>query len=159
AARHQRRRRQLARRRDRRPSELSRRPHRDAVRAGGGRAADARHPRHRPSREGDRSRAAVARRSARALSRRGLAPEAREGWMRAVQRRWLVALALLVYGIALCVRRSGDFDGYLQVGGLILSGGHAYYEPPVGLNTWPPFFSVFCVPLALLAKVTPYLAR
>lgn len=79
--------------------------------------------------------------------------------MTAVQRRWLVALALVIYGVALCVRRSGDFDGYLQVGGLILSGGHAYYEPPVGLNTWPPFFSVFCVPLALLARVTPYLAR
>jgi len=79
--------------------------------------------------------------------------------MTAAQRRWLIALALVVYGITLCARRSGDFDGYLQVGGLILSGGHAYYEPPVGLNTWPPFFSVFCVPLALLAKVTPYLAR
>jgi len=79
--------------------------------------------------------------------------------MTAQQRRGLVALALLVYGITLCVRRSGDFDGYLQVGGLILSGGHAYYEPPVGLNTWPPFFSLFCVPLALLARVTPYLAR
>jgi hypothetical protein len=74
-------------------------------------------------------------------------------------RRWLVATALVVYGITLCVRRSGDFDGYLQVGGLILSGGHPYWEPPPGLNTWPPFFSVFCVPLALLAKVTPYLAR
>jgi hypothetical protein len=79
--------------------------------------------------------------------------------MTAEHRRWLVATALVVYGISLCVRRSGDFDGYLEVGGLILSGGHPYWDPPPGLNTWPPFFSVFCVPLAVLAKATPYLAR
>lgn len=74
-------------------------------------------------------------------------------------RPWLVWAAAAVLVVVLSGRRSGDFDGYLAVGDLMLTGGHPYRDTPPGLNTWPPFFSLFCVPLALLARVTPLLAR
>lgn len=76
-------------------------------------------------------------------------------------RRWLLR-GLLVYavvGFCVWIRRPGDFAGYLFVGDLVLSGRHIYLDAPVGMNTWPPFFSLFCVPLAVLAAPTPYLAR
>jgi hypothetical protein len=74
-------------------------------------------------------------------------------------RPWLVWAAVAGFGLALCCRRSGDFDGYLAVGNLILTGGNPYRDTPPGLNTWPPLFSVFCVPLALLARIAPLLAQ
>ncbi len=76
-------------------------------------------------------------------------------------RRWLLR-ALLVYaaaGFVVWIQRPGDFSGYLAVGDLVLSGRHIYLDPAAGMNTWPPFFSLLCVPLALLAAPTPYLAR
>jgi alpha-1,2-mannosyltransferase len=57
------------------------------------------------------------------------------------------------------VRRPGDFAGYLLVGELVLEGRHIYADAPPGINTWPPFFALFCVPLALLATPGPALAR
>jgi alpha-1,2-mannosyltransferase len=53
----------------------------------------------------------------------------------------------------------GDFGSYLLVGNLALEGRHIYDDAGEGVNTWPPFFSVLCIPLALLARPTPYLAR
>jgi len=73
-----------------------------------------------------------------------------------------VLLALLVYaaaGLTLYVRAPEDFGGYVAVGDLVLNGGHTYADAPPGINTWPPFFSLLCVPLALLSRPTPYLAR
>ena len=75
-------------------------------------------------------------------------------WLTAPQgRRWIL-YALLVYaGVGFCVwiQRPGDFAGYVMAGNLVLSGGHIYLDAPPGMNTWPPFFSILCVPLALLA--------
>jgi alpha-1,2-mannosyltransferase len=71
----------------------------------------------------------------------------------------LLVLAFVVGGSISWIRRPGDFAGYVLVGDLVLSGQHIYRDSPPGLNTWPPFFSLLCVPLALLARPTPYLAR
>jgi hypothetical protein len=76
--------------------------------------------------------------------------------------RRLVLGALLVagaVGFVVWIRRPGDFAGYLLVGNLVLEGRHIYLDAPPRINTWPPFFSLLCVPLALLAMPTPYLAR
>jgi glycosyl transferase family 87 len=69
--------------------------------------------------------------------------------------RWgLVAYAVI--GALIWIRRPGDFSGYLMIGDLVMHGGDIYYQTP---NTWPPFFSMLCVPLALLAVPAPELAR
>jgi hypothetical protein len=72
--------------------------------------------------------------------------------------RWLlgglVAVILLSYA-----RYPGDFAGYLLVGDLALAGRHIYHDAPPGISTWPPFFSLVCVPLALLARVSLVLTR
>jgi len=78
-----------------------------------------------------------------------------------LRRHWRtigLVVAMLVAG-ASWIRRAGDFAGYVTVGRLVLTGGHIYADAGPGLNTWPPFFSLLCVPLALLAAPTPYLAR
>ena len=56
-------------------------------------------------------------------------------------------------------RRSGDFAGYVSVGNAVLGGRDIYLDTSPGVNTWPPFFSLVCVPLALLDRVSPYLVR
>jgi hypothetical protein len=73
-------------------------------------------------------------------------------------RRRAVAAVTLVLGVILVValtpgyaRRSGDFAGYLSVGDLALAGRDVYRDSPPGINTWPPLFSLFCMPLALIA--------
>jgi len=77
------------------------------------------------------------------------------------QRR-LVLSALLVAFVAsffVYARRSVDFAGYAAVGNAFLDGRDIYLDTPVGANTWPPFFSLAAVPLGLLDRVSPYLAR
>ena len=77
-----------------------------------------------------------------------------------MRRLALVALALFaVFGLFSYAQRTGDFAGYLLVGDLVLDGGHAYAEAPAGVNTWPPLFSLLCAPLALVARLSPSLAR
>jgi hypothetical protein len=66
--------------------------------------------------------------------------------------------AFVAVGFLAWIRRPGDFAGYILVGDLVLSGRHIYQEAPK-INTWPPFWSLLCVPLALLARPSPYLAR
>jgi hypothetical protein len=76
-------------------------------------------------------------------------------------RRWILR-ALAVIGVVaglLYTRKHGDFAGYILVGTLVLEDRHIYFDAPPGVNTWPPLFSVLCVPFALLALVTPYLPR
>src|SRR5437773_643156 len=75
--------------------------------------------------------------------------------------RWVPwgTLAFILGGTVSWIQRPGDFAGYLTVGELALAGQHVYRAAPPGINTWPPFFSLLCVPLALLARPTPYLAR
>jgi alpha-1,2-mannosyltransferase len=68
-------------------------------------------------------------------------------------------LLFLLVGSLFWIRRPGDFAGYLIVGDLVLQGRDIYREAPPRVNTWPPFFSLLCVPLALVARLSPYLAR
>jgi hypothetical protein len=71
---------------------------------------------------------------------------------------WLMLVALVV-GVVIWTRRDGDFPGFLAVGELVLQQRHIYADAPTGINTWPPLFSVVCVPLTLLANASPLLAR
>ena len=56
-------------------------------------------------------------------------------------------------------RRGVDFAGYAAVGQAFFDGRDIYLDTPVGTNTWPPFFSLAAVPLGLLDRASPYLAR
>ena len=56
-------------------------------------------------------------------------------------------------------RQPRDFAGYVAAGDAVLAGRDIYLDTPPGVNTWPPFFSLVCVPLALVDRVSPYLAR
>ena len=77
-----------------------------------------------------------------------------------MRRLALVALALFaLIGLFSYTQRTGDFAGYLLVGDIVLAGGHIYADAPAGVNTWPPLFSLLCAPLALVAKLSPTLAR
>ena len=67
----------------------------------------------------------------------------------------LIGLALL-FEIIRDAGRGGDFIGYIQAGDLVLSGDDIYSDP---LNTWPPFFSIFSVPLSLLDNMNDYVLR
>lgn len=75
--------------------------------------------------------------------------------------RWGVAFlaAGLAVGFPVWVQRAADFAGYVRVGDVVLDGAHLYLDAPPGVNTWPPFFGLLCVPLSLLARASPYLAR
>lgn len=69
---------------------------------------------------------------------------------------------LLLLGIGTIfayVRRVTDFDAYVSVGRAILNGQDSYLATPVGVDTWPPFFNLFCVPLAYASESSIYLAR
>ena len=72
----------------------------------------------------------------------------------------LVVLAIVLLASAVRnIKEEGDFRGYLEVGELVLRGGDIYAEARPDVNTWPPLFAVLCVPFALLARVSVYLAR
>ncbi len=70
-----------------------------------------------------------------------------------------VLLAAFVASFFVYARRSEDFTGYAVVGRAFFDGRDIYLDTPVGTNTWPPFFSLAAVPLGLLDRVSPYLAR
>lgn len=69
----------------------------------------------------------------------------------------LAAVAVIVF--AKSVTHNRDFGGYLLVGNLVLDGRHIYAEAPPGINTWPPFFSLLCAPLAAIDRHSFYLSR
>ena len=80
-------------------------------------------------------------------------------WVR--PRRWVAGL-LLGVGVLLLIayaRRDEDFRGYLTVGELALQGRDLYADAPPGINTWPPVFSLLCVPLALMHRASVTGAR
>lgn len=56
------------------------------------------------------------------------------------------------------IQQGRDFRNYRMLGELVLSGKHIYRDA-IAASTWPPFFSLWCVPLALLGRISPYLAR
>lgn len=71
-----------------------------------------------------------------------------------------IAVLAAILGIAAsCVSRSGDFKGFLEVGEIILAGGHPYADATPGISTWPPVFGLVCVVLALLARMSLIGAR
>lgn len=69
-------------------------------------------------------------------------------------------LALLLLAVAIEFVRDifgiGDFVGYVNAGNNVLKGSHIYSDY---LNTWPPLFSIFSVPLALIDNVNGVLMR
>lgn len=69
----------------------------------------------------------------------------------------VTVLAFLFFrSLARTFGEQGDFQGYLDAGELVLQGADIYSTER---NTWPPFFSLVCVPLALIARVNIYLVR
>lgn len=62
----------------------------------------------------------------------------------------------LVFEIIRDSFREGDFIGYVYTGNLVLQHKNIYLEP---LNTWPPFFSLFSVPIALGDHVSSFFIR
>jgi len=77
------------------------------------------------------------------------------------QRRVLLAALIVAFVASFLVypRRSVDFAGYAAAGQAFFDGRDIYLDTPVGSNTWPPFFSLAAVPLGLLDRLSPYLAR
>src|SRR5512135_304027 len=77
------------------------------------------------------------------------------------QRRLVLSALLLAFVASFFVyaRRNVDFAGYVAVGNAFFDGRDIYLDTPAGTNTWPPFFSLAVVPLGLLDRVSPYLAR
>jgi len=77
------------------------------------------------------------------------------------QSRLALAAILIAFVASFFVyaRRSEDFTGYAVVGRAFFDGRDIYADTPVGTNTWPPFFSLAAVPLGLLDRESPYLAR
>ena len=67
----------------------------------------------------------------------------------------LILAAALLETIIDC-HNNGDFIGYITAGNAVLNGEDIYFDY---LNTWPPFFSLVSVPLALLDKVAPITLR
>jgi len=90
----------------------------------------------------------------------------RDPWPRlaspTAQRKVMIALYSLVLlaGLAEALRALGRLQGviftsYLDVGNAVLSGADPY---ALTANTWPPFFLLESVPLALLGRMSPHLA-
>ncbi len=67
----------------------------------------------------------------------------------------LVGLAFLFELIRDC-QRDGDFMGYVHAGNAVLNGTNIYADY---LNTWPPFFSIFSVPIAIAHNMSPVFTR
>ena len=90
----------------------------------------------------------------------------RDPWPRFVNERATRSVQLALYALVLLwavaeiARSLGRqhaviFEGYVQVGDLVLSGGDPY---SLAINTWPPFFFLIAGALALLAKLSATLA-
>ena len=72
--------------------------------------------------------------------------------------RTVVIVLLVPIALTLAyAHRPGDFAGYLLVGELALQDRDIYRE--AAANTWPPFFGLLCIPLALLGRVSEFGAR
>ena len=70
-----------------------------------------------------------------------------------------VVVAVLIGSAIRNIKEDGDFRGYMEVGELVLRGGDIYADARPDVNTWPPLYSVVCIPFALLGRVSVYLAR
>lgn len=90
----------------------------------------------------------------------------RAAWPRHV--RWsvgaqrIVLVGLLVFAAQRAwvgAHRQGDFRLYTWTGEAALARGDLYHGCPWGACTWPPVFSLGCIPLALLERWSPTGAR
>lgn len=72
----------------------------------------------------------------------------------------MLILGLLMIGLGIEFVRdmfgTGDFVGYVNAGNNVLHGNHIYSDY---LNTWPPLFSIFSVPLALVDNLNGVVMR
>ncbi len=68
----------------------------------------------------------------------------------------LLLLIIMAFEVVRSSMRDGDFIGYIRAGRLTLDGAFIYSDY---LNTWPPFFSVFCVPFAWLDQLNGTILR
>ncbi|HEY2386660.1 MAG TPA: glycosyltransferase family 87 protein [Candidatus Binatia bacterium] len=74
----------------------------------------------------------------------------------------VIAILVIVFlaSAARNIKEDGDFVHYIEAGARVLRGADIYEGAgPDAVNTWPPLFAVVCVPFALLAQVSVYLAR
>lgn len=69
---------------------------------------------------------------------------------------WGLLILAFVFELLRDVHRDGDFMGYVNAGNAVLNGTPIYADY---LNTWPPFFAVFSVPLAIVNNISPVLIR
>ncbi|MEK7476335.1 MAG: glycosyltransferase family 87 protein [Candidatus Coatesbacteria bacterium] len=82
-----------------------------------------------------------------------------------MNRRWTqwiilsVGLVLVLTAARSWVRREGDFQLYVGLGETVLRGGHIYRDLGEGGNTWPPFYALWCAPVALAARLGPRVVR
>jgi hypothetical protein len=90
----------------------------------------------------------------------------RDPWPRVRSERATRAIQLTIYAVVLLAasaeivrslfrQHAVIFEGYVQVGELVLTGGDPY---SLVLNTWPPFFFFVGGALALIARFSPALA-
>lgn len=72
--------------------------------------------------------------------------------------RWITYLLFIAAIFSFVfIRRGGDLAWYLTMGRRVLDGEWVYFDPMI--TKWPPFFSLLCALLAILASPTVYLAR
>ena len=69
----------------------------------------------------------------------------------------LLGLAFLCIGYARTPPE--DLRGYLAAGNAVIARRDIYGSLPAGVNTWPPFFSLLCAPLALFDRFSDFLLR
>ncbi len=68
----------------------------------------------------------------------------------------ILLLLVMLFEVFRSSMRNGDFIGYVRAGKLTLDGLDIYSDY---LNTWPPFFSIFCVPFAWLDNLSGVVLR
>ena len=76
--------------------------------------------------------------------------------IRLINLAWILVGIILVIEFIIDVQRAGDFQGYINAGQLVLNGDYIYSDY---LNTWPPLFSIFSIPLTLIHNISPPLVR
>ncbi len=69
----------------------------------------------------------------------------------------LIIIALFFEVVRDTLTKNGDFAGYILAGNLVLDGENIYKNPFI--NTWPPFFSLVCVPLAIVDNFNKFFIR
>ncbi|MBI1306098.1 MAG: DUF2029 domain-containing protein [Bacteroidetes bacterium] len=69
---------------------------------------------------------------------------------------WCLIILAFVFEFFRDIKRDGDFIGYVHAGQAVMDATPIYNDY---LNTWPPFFSIFSVPLAMGHNISPVAIR